>query len=146
MTLQSSNTMLAGEAFTAIRTNAATWKAQAQNANLSLAGTVSSDFIYRMLDQLNGAVTALNQWKAIAGLDSYATGQGYVGTLSSDCTATANAATTCITWVVNNFPASAGFIQAYSLNADGTRTPRTFTTAQTSGLQTNLTAFVATIG
>ncbi len=146
MALQSSNTMLAGEAFTAIRTNAASWKAQAQNANLSLAGTVNSDFIYRMMDQLGGAVAALNQWKVVTGLDTYATGQGYVGTISSDCTATAAAATTCITWVVNNFPSASGFLQAYSLNADGSRTPRTFTTVQTAGLQTNLTAFVATIG
>lgn len=146
MTLQSSNTMLAGEAFSMIRSNAANWKAQAQNANLSLAGSVNSDFIYRMLDQLAGAVAALNIWKAVAGLDAYATGQGYVGTLSSDCTATASAATTCITWVVNNFPAASGFLQAYSLNADGSRTPRTFTSAQTAGLQTDLTAFIATIG
>lgn len=146
MTLQSSNTMLAGEAFSMIRSNAANWKAQAQNANLSLAGSVNSDFIYRMLDQLAGAVAALNTWKAVAGLDAYATGQGYVGTLSSDCTATASAATTCITWVVNNFPAASGFLQAYSLNADGSRTPRVFTSAQTAGLQTDLTAFIATIG
>lgn len=146
MPLQSSNTMLAGEAFSAIRTNAAGWKAQAQNANISLAGTVNSDFIYRMLDQLGTVITALNQWKAVTGLDTYATGQGYTGTISSDCTSTVTAAQNCIAWVVVNFPNSGGFLQAYTLNADGTRTPRSFTTAQTAGLQTNLTAFVATIG
>lgn len=147
MSLQSSNTMLAGEAFAAIRSNAASWKAQAQNANISLAGgNVSSDFIFRMLDQLNNVIVALTAWKAVSGLDTYATGQGYVGTMSADCTATSNAAQTCITWVVNNFPAASGFLQSHTLNADGTRTPRTFSPAQTAGLQTNLTAFVATIG
>lgn len=146
MSLQSSNTMLASEAFATIRTNAAGWKAQAQNANISLAGTVNSDFVYRLLDQLAGAIAALNQWKAVAGLDAYATGQGYSGTLSADCTSTVTAAQTCIAWVVANFPASGGFLQAYSLNTDGSRTPRTFTSTQTAGLQTNMTAFIATIG
>ena len=146
MTLQSSNTMLAGEAYAAIRSNAAGWKAQAQNANSNLgAGSVSSDFIFRMLDQLNSVVTAMNAWKAIAGLDAYATGQGYTGTMSSDCTATINAAQACINWVVTNFPVSATFLQAYTLNADGSRTARLFTPAQTAGLQAVLTSFVATI-
>ncbi len=147
MALQTSNTMLAGEAYAAIRSNAAAWKAQAQNANASLAaGSVSSDFIFRMLDQLNSAIVALTAWKAISGLDTYATGQGYTGTMSTDCTTTSNAAQTCITWVVNNFPSASGFLQSHTLNADGTRSPRTFTSAATAGLQTNLTAFVATIG
>lgn len=145
MPLQSSNTMLAGEAFAAIRSNAASWKAQAQNANISLAGTVNSDFIYRMLDQLGGAITALNLWKAVTGLDTFATGQGYTGTMSADCTASVTAAQNCINWVVTNFPSSGGFLQAYSLNADGSRTPRSFTSAQTAGLQTALTSFIATI-
>lgn len=145
MPLQSASTMLAGEAFAAIRNNAAGYKAQAQNALVSLAGTVNSDFVYRMLDQLGGAVAALNTWKAVAGLDAYATAQGYSGTMSSDCATTVSAAQTCIAWVVTNFPNSGGFLQAYSLNADGSRTPRTFTTAQTAGLQSNLTSFVATI-
>ncbi len=146
MPLQSANAMLAGEAFTAIRVNAAGWRAQAQNANISLAaGNVDTNFIFRMLDQLNGAITALTTWKAVTGLDTYATAQAYTGTMSSDCAATITAAQTCITWVVTNFPASGGFLQGYSLNADGTRTARTFTPANTAGLQTNLTAFVATI-
>jgi len=147
MSLQSSNAMLAGEAYAAIRSNAAGWKAQAQNANITLAaGNVDSNFIFRMLDQLASVIVALNAWKVVTGLDTYATGQGYTGTISADCTATVNAAQACINWVVANFPVSATFLQAFTLNADGTRTPRTFTPAQTAGLQTNLTAFVATIG
>jgi hypothetical protein len=139
--------MLAGEAFAAIRQNAANWKAQAQNANLSLAaGNVTTDFIFRMLDQLGTVVSSLTTWKAVTGLDTYATGQAYVGTLSADCTSTISAANTCITWVFTNFPTSGGFLQSHTLNADGTRTPRSFTPANTAGLQTDLTAFVATIG
>ncbi|SRR6266576_1198563 len=145
MPLQSSNTMLAGEAFKAIRDNAVGWKAQAQNANVSLTGTVNADFIFRMLDQLGAVIAALNAWKAVAGLDAFATGQTYTGTMSSDCTATVNAAQACINWVVTNFPVASTFLQAYTLNADGSRTPRSFTSAQTAGLQTALTSFIATI-
>jgi hypothetical protein len=146
MALQSSNTMLAGEAYAAIRSNAASWKAQAQNANVSLAGgSVTSDFVFRMLDQLAGAIVALNTWKAVAGLDTYATGQGYTGTMSADCASSVTAAQACIAWVVTNFPNAGGFLQSHTLNADGSRTPRSFTPAQTAGLQTAMTAFVATI-
>lgn len=146
MALQSGNAMLAGEAFAAIRANAAGWKAQAQNANISLAaGNVDSNFIFRMLDQLGAVIGSLNAWKAVTGLDAHATGQGYTGTMSSDCTATVNAAQACINWVVANFPVSATFLQAFTLNADGSRTARSFTPAQTAGLQTSLTSFIATI-
>lgn len=146
MALQSSNTMLAGEAFAAIRSNAVGYKAQAQNALLTLAGTVNTDFIFRMLDQLSGAIAALNQWKATSGLDAFATAQGYSGTMSTDCSTAVTAAQACISWVVTNFPNSGGFLQSHTLNADGSRTPRTFTTGQTAGLQTALSNFIATIG
>jgi hypothetical protein len=146
MALQSSNTMLAGEAFAAIRQNAAGWKAQAQNALLTLqGGPVNSDFVFRMLDQLAAVITALNTWKAIAGLDAFATGEGYIGTMSANCTSTAAAAQACIDWVVANFPAASTFLQSHTLNANGSRTPRSFTTAQTAGLQTALQSFIATI-
>lgn len=148
MPLQTANSGLSPQdAFIAIRSNAAGVKAQAQNALISLqAGPVSSDFIFRMLDQLASIIAALNAWEAIAGLDSYATEQGYTGSLAGDCATCSTAATACITWVVTNFPASSGFLQSHTLNADGSRTPRSFTSAQTAGLQTNLQAFIATIG
>jgi hypothetical protein len=146
MPLQSSNTMLASEVFIAIRNNAGGWKAQAQNANSSLAGgSVNSDFVFRMLDNLAGLVSTLNQWKVTSGLDAYATTQGYVGTLSVDCTAAVTAAQTCISWVITNFPNSGGFLQSHTLNADGSRLPRSFTPAQTAGLQTAMTNLIATI-
>src|SRR5262249_24421075 len=137
---------LAGDAYQNIRSNAGGWKAQAQNALTSLqAGSVNSDFIFRLLDQTGGAISALTAWKAVSGLDTYATGQGYLGTLTTDCNSSITAAQAVISWVVTNFPASGGFLQAYTLNADGSRTPRSFTSAQTAGLQTALTNFIATI-
>jgi hypothetical protein len=147
MALQTSTSAMSpADAYNAIRSNAASVKAQAQNALLSLGGTVNSDFIFRMLDQLGGIIAALNAWKAITGLDAYATAQGYTGTLSTDCATCVTAAQACIAWVVANFPNASGFLQSHTLNADGSRAPRTFTTAQTAGLQTALTNFIATIG
>lgn len=150
MALQTANTAFsANEAFVAIRNNAGGVKAQAQNALAVLqAGSVNADFVFRMLDHLAGIVASLNQLKVISGLDSYATAQGYSGTLSADCTAAANAAQGCITWVVNNFPKDSGniWLLSHQLNADGSRTARSFSSAQTAGLQTNLQTFIATIG
>lgn len=148
MTLQTANTgMSPQDAFNAIRSNAAGVKAQAQNALISLqSGPVSSDFLFRMLDQLSSIIAALNTWKVIAGLDTYATAQGYTGSLAGDCTSAVTAAQSCIAWVVANFPAAGGFLQSHTLNADGSRTARSFTSVQTAGLQTNLQAFIATIG
>lgn len=147
MSLQSSNTFLAGDSFKSIRDNVTGWKAQAQNALSSCqAGSVNSDFVFRLLDQTAGAITALTAWKATTGLDTYATGQGYPTTLTTDCNACITAAQVIISWVVANFPASGGFLQSHTLNADGSRTPRSFTPAQTAGLQTALTNFIATIG
>ena len=148
MALQTQNTALApSDAYNFIRGNAQNVKALAQNALAVMqGGSISSLFVFSMLDQLIGIINSLTTLKAVSGLDAYATAQGYSGTLSADCTTCANAATTCINWVVTNFPASGGFLQAETLNADGTRTPRQFTSAQTAGLQANLQAFIATIG
>lgn len=147
MALQSSNTLLAGDAFSLIRGNATGWKAQAQNAlSTAQGGSINSDFVFRLLDQTAGAINALTLWKATAGLDAYATGQSYPTTLTTDCNSCVTAAQAIISWVVANFPASGGFLQSHTLNADGSRTPRSFTPAQTAGLQTALTNFIATIG
>jgi hypothetical protein len=148
MALQTASTSLSPQdAYNMIRSNAASVKAQAQNALLSLqGGSVQTGFIFSMLDQLSGIIAALNTWKLISGLDSYATAQGYTGSLAADCGTCSTAATACISWVVQNFPASGGFLQAESINADGSRTQRSFTSVQTAGLQTNLQAFIATIG
>lgn len=147
MALQSSNTFLAGDAFASIRGNATGWKAQAQNALASCqSGPINSEFVFRLLDQVAAAINALTTWKATAGLDTYATGQGYPTTLTTDCNSSITAAQAVISWVVANFPASGGFLQSHTLNADGSRTPRSFTSAQTAGLQTALTNFIATIG
>jgi hypothetical protein len=114
------------------------------------AGPVDTTFVFSLLDGLAGLIANLNSVKNTAGLDAYATAQvpGYAGTMSSDITATINAAQACIDWVVANFPkdSTASFLLAQSLNADGSRTMRSFSAAQTAGFRTALNNLLATIG
>lgn len=144
MALQTTNSNISpADAYNLIRSNAAGVKAQAQNALISLGGNVTTPFIFQMVDQLAGIAAALNAWRVISGLDAYATAQGYSGSLASDAASCANAAQACITWVTTNFPIGTAYT---GWNADGSRVAHSFTTAQTAGLQTNLQAFIATIG
>jgi hypothetical protein len=114
------------------------------------ASSVNTGFVFSLLDALNGLIANLNAVKATAGLDSYATAQvpGYASTMSSDITATVNAAQACIDWVTANFPKDSTniWLLGEQLNADGTRTFRAFTPAQTAGLRTALNNLLATIG
>jgi hypothetical protein len=145
LALQTQNTSFSPQdAYNFIRANAQNIKALAQNALAVMqGGPVTTPFVFSMVDQLANIVSSLTTLKAIAGLDAYATAQGYSGSLASDCTACAAAAQTCITWVTTNFPIGTAYT---AWNADGSRVPHSFTTAQTAGLQTNLQAFIATIG
>lgn len=139
--------LLPGDAYNNLRMSAVAWKQQAQNALATTqAGTIDANFVFRVLDQLNAIVASINTWKAVAGLDAFATSEGYTGTMSTDAAAVAAAALSCVNWVTSNFPKDTqGFAQAYTLNADGSRTAATFTNTQTSGLQTALQTFISTI-
>ena len=127
-------------------------KAQSGNAIISLqSGNVTTDFIFQCLDQLRWTVSSLTAYGATAGINAFASSAlpGYAGTLTTDMSATSMAATNAINWVVANFPTDASthtYLLGYILNADGSRTPRTFTPAQTSGFVTLLQNLISTIG
>lgn len=132
-----------------VQNYAAQAKDRATSAVATLAaGSVDSGFVFSLVDALAGLIANLNAVKNTAGLDAYATAQvpGYAGTMSSDITATVNAAQACIDWVVANFPTSAGFLQEKTIAANGTRTLRNFTPAMTAGFRTALNSLLATIG
>ncbi len=57
-----------------------------------------------------------------------------------------DAITNTIDWVVTNFPASGGYLQKDTLNADGSVSVRQFTTVQTAGLRTQLALLVLATG
>ena len=125
-------------------------KSVGQNSLATMqAGTIDANFVFKLLDNLNSVISLLNLWAAVTGLNAYATANlpAYQGTMTADITTVVNAAQTCINWIVANFPKDAGgFIQALTLNADGSRTAATFTSTQTVGLQTALQALIATVG
>jgi hypothetical protein len=124
----------------------------AQGALTTLqAGSVSADWVFEFLNSCDNAIRNFNRFKTVTGLDAYAQEQlpGYVGTMTNDLTAVVNAIQSCVDWVVTNFPKDSTdtYLLAYSsLAADGTKTPRMFTSAQTAGLQTQLSAVIALIG
>jgi hypothetical protein len=149
MTLPASSSPALSTTLQNLQNTAYSIKSQAQNAVVTMqTGNINTTFVFQMLDELNAIIGLLNSASGIAGLNAYATAQcpGYVGTLTTDITATVNAAQAVINWVIANFPNSSGFLQAYKLNADGSRLPTVFTPAQTTGLVTVLQAFIATIG
>lgn len=126
-------TILASEAFALLRSAVPQYKAQAQNANAVMAaGSINTDFVFFMLDQLRSMVANITQLGSVTGLNAYATSQGYPNSLTADLTAIVNASNGCIGWIVANFPASGGFLLSHTLNADGSRTPRQFSSAQTA--------------
>jgi hypothetical protein len=139
-----------GNVLSVIQSSAGGAKAEAQSYLVSLqSGTVDTFFIFNMLDAARSFIATMNSLSAIAGLNAYATANvpGYAGTLTADITASINAAQAVINWVITNFPkdSTATWLLAYKLNADGTRTANTFTSAQTAGLQTAVQTFIATI-
>lgn len=151
MAFPASTIMSLPDVLRALQSVAQDIKAQGGNALSSLQNTnVSTTFVFRVLDQLGGLILSLNAWKNTAGLNAYATANlpGYAGTMTNDIATVQSAAQACIDWVVANFPKDSTntFLLAESLISDGSRTQRTFTPAQTSGLQTLLQALIATIG
>lgn len=136
-------------------------KSFAQSALAILqANTVDGNWIFRLLDTIKGANDNITAQGNLLGstnypaLNAYIAAQkpGYLGVYTTDVSAVMSAASAAIAWVVANFPRNVNadgttgtFVLALTLNADGTRTPASFTSAQTLGLQQALQALIATI-
>jgi hypothetical protein len=138
------------QAFVQVLGQAGGIKQQAVDALAALqAGPVTTTWVFNFLDVVKDAIGRFDRFKTIAGLNAYATQQApaYSGTLTTDIAATETALQACIDWVITNFPKDSTntWILAYQLNADSTRTPRSFSTVQTAGLQTLLQTLIATI-
>lgn len=129
--------------------NQALWiKGICQAAVSSLTGTVDANFIFQLLDNLRAVIAMLNADAAVPGIAAYAQAQfdnsGY--NISTEFTNMVNDLTAVVTWIYDNFPKdSGGYIQAFTLNADGSRTAATFTSAQTAGLTSALNTVIAEI-
>lgn len=151
MTLPVSTNPYLGQALIQVLGQAAGLKSQAQDAVAqTLAGPVDTAWIFNALDVMRAAYFNFERFKGVSGLNAYATAQvpNYAGTMTSDIAATQAAILACVDWIVTNFPKDSTntYLLAQSLAADGTRTMRSFSTAQTAGLRTQLQALIATIG
>lgn len=144
MSFPSNSTQCLSVVITNLQNYSANIKQQAAAAVTFMQGnSVTTPWVFSVLDQLAAIVTTFSGYKNIAGLNAYANANipGYAGTLTADITSVVSAAQACINWVVAN---STGVVW-YTLNADGSRATASFTSAQTAGLQSALTALVATI-
>ena len=121
----------------------------AQMTVSDLASTRDANYIFARLDDFRGRLSQLQSYAAIPGMAAYA--QQQLNTPTYDVVTEFNnmiaALQAVIAWVVNNFPKEVdGFLKdTTTINADGSRTAATFTSAQTSGWVTQLNAFIATI-
>lgn len=150
MALPSSTNPWVGQALIQVLGQAAGTKAQAAEALATLqAGPVSTVWIFNALDQMNDAIGRFDRFKAVAGLNAHATAQvpGYAGTLTTDIATTQAAIQQCIDWIIANFPKDTTntWPLAFQWGVNGARVPRSFTTAQTAGLQTRLQTLIATV-
>ena len=147
MPLATSNSQVGpAEAYQLVRGNAMGMRQQAQVYHDTLAGgNVDVTFMYRVLDQVKSFISNMQGLQKVSVLDAYATGQNYSGLMSADIGTCVTSAQGMINWVVNNFPTAGGYMQAETLNADGSRTMRQFTPTQTAGWQTAINNFIATI-
>lgn len=145
MALQTGATALSpSKAYDQIRDEAQGIKTAAQAAlAFFAANNVTTSYVFHVVDQLTGLINQLTTWSAVAGLNAYATAQGYPGTLTTDITACNTAAQACVSWIITNFNAANVTL---TINSDGSHPETTFTPTQTAGLQTLLTTFIATIG
>ena len=148
MPFPSSTTSLAETLLTA-RNHIANVRNLAQGAFTTLAaGPVDTNYVVKFMGECRTLIAAIAQWKLVSGIDAAATAQwpGYAGNLTTDLTAVSNAAQAMIDWIVTNFPKDGNnFMLGFQLAADGTLTPRSFTSGQTAGLRTAITNFLATI-
>ena len=123
-------------------------KAFAQNALTSLQGAVDADFIFDFTSRFYNTGAMLNQYAGTPGLDGMATQviPGYSGSMTADINATTAAGQNVINWIVTNFPKDAqGYAQAYTINANGSRSAAQFAPSATAGLRTLLQTFINTI-
>ena len=116
----------------------------ANNRDRMASGPITAGGLFSLLDNLIGAKVQLAEAAAMPGMDEYAEAQ--LGqTVSADFDAMMQAIDDATAWIIANMPKADGYLQTETLEADGTRTERSFATADTAGLRTALDAVIATI-
>lgn len=148
MAFRSSNVLTQAQALADAMGMAASIKGLLQSYATALAGNVTSDQVFQLVDNIRAVLVNFNRDAAVPNIAAYAQAQFNDSTynVATEFTNMVNALNAVVSWVVTNFPKDAGgFIQAYTINADGSRSPASFTSAQTGGLLTAVNNAIATI-
>lgn len=111
------------------------------------AGSVSANLLVELHLRLIADKASLQANAAVSGIAAYAQAQysDPAYDVAAEFTSMVNAITGVINWIVANFPASGGYIQKDQISAAGI-TVRSFTSAQTAGLVTQLDSLTSAIG
>lgn len=134
-------------AYASVRSRATQAKKLASDSKaLMLAGPVSGNVIRQLLDALIAAKAELQTAAGVTGIVAYAKAQegdpDY--DVATQFTALVDACTGVISWIIANIPASGGYVQMETWSASGVSV-RTFSTAQTAGLRTQLDTIIAAV-
>lgn len=134
-------------ALLSVQDAARTLKSHVQSVkDASAAGPISGNVLVELYLRLVAAKASFDAAAAVPGIAAYARDQfGDEGLdVVAEFTAMSSAITACGTWIATNFPASGGYILKDQLTASGVSV-RSFSTAQTAGLRTQLDALLGTI-
>ncbi len=137
------------KAYAKAQTEAINVKSFASNHSAALAAnTVSANLVQQIMTRMKSAIELWDSVSGLPGIVQYARDMEDDQTydLVTEFLTMRNAAVAVRDWVINNFPTAGGFIQKDTYEVDGAITVRTFTPAQTAGLQTVLTTLAGTIG
>jgi hypothetical protein len=118
------------------------------NRSAEFASGATSAQVLSLLDNLRGLKAGLDEAKSIPGIALYAQAQedDPAYDVATEFTAMLAAVDAVITEIVNTLPTSAaGFLELYTLNPDGSLTPRTFSGAVLSNLRALLDAVTASV-
>ena len=145
MTFPTSREMLA-TGLSRAQSQASSIKRIAQNnRDRMAAGPITAGGVISLMDNLSGALATFQVVSGLPGIADYANaqlGQDVV----ADFTAMSDATAAARNWIITAIPKDAGgFLLLETIDANGVRTERNFTSAQTEGLRTALDALIATI-
>jgi hypothetical protein len=118
--------------------------------NSSAAGPIGRQQVIEFVGTLTRAITAWNSTASRPGIGAYAQAQKGNATLdvAAEFTAMVTEATALRDWITTNFPkdATTQALLVYTVDANGTFSELTFTSAQLAQFRTRSDALIATIG
>jgi hypothetical protein len=147
MAFKASNIVLS-RAYDEIKREALKVKNEATSVGAAAtAGDITASRILGLSGNLRSASLNMAERAVTPGLVNYAKTQedDPAYDVGADYAAMMQGINAVVAWISTNLPTSGGYLQTDTLNVDGSITSRSFPSAQTAGLVTQLTALVALI-